>query len=279
MSDAAVLAVVRGSGSSFYWAMRLLPRERRRAMFAIYAFCRIVDDIADGPLPVPDKLAGLAHWRRQIERLFAPGAALPDEPVARALVGPIHRFDLARTDFLAVIDGMETDAAQPVVAPGWSELRQYCGQVAGAVGLLSVRVFGMPERAARPLSVALGEAVQLTNILRDVADDARDGRLYLPREELARAGLPPGPPAAVLRDPRLAAACEAVAAVARERFEAAVAMLAGLPRQPARPARIMLAVYRRLLDRMCTRGFRCLEPRVRLAAGERLWIALRHTWF
>lgn len=279
MSDAAVFAVVRRSRSSFYWAMRMLPRERRLAMYAVYAYCRIVDDIADGPLPAAQKQAGLAHWRRQIERLYSASGAPPDEPVARALAGPIARFGLARGDFLAVIDGMETDAAAPVVAPGWSELRQYCGRVAGAVGLLSVRIFGMTEATARPLSAALGEAVQLTNILRDVAEDARDGRLYLPREELERAGLPPGPPLAVLGDRRLAVACEAVASVALERFAAAAAMLRGLPRQPARPARIMLAVYRRLLDRMIRRGFAQLEPRMRLSGRERLWIALRHSWF
>lgn len=279
MSDAAVFDVVRRSRSSFYWAMRLLPRERRLAMYAVYAYCRIVDDIADGSLPAAEKQAGLAHWRRQIERLYSASSAPPDEPVALALAGPIARFGLARNDFLAVIDGMETDAAGPVVAPDWSELRQYCARVAGAVGLLSVRIFGMPETAARPLSAALGEAVQLTNILRDVAEDARDGRLYLPREELERAGLPPGPPPAILGDPRLASACEAVAAVAQERFAAAAAMLRHLPRRPARPARIMLAVYRRLLDRMICRGFAQLEPRMRLSGRERLWIALRHTWF
>lgn len=279
MSDAAVLDVVRRSRSSFYWAMRLLPRERRQAMYAVYAFCRIVDDIADGTAPAAEKMAGLAHWRCQVERLYAPGGPPPEEPVARALAGPIRRFGLARPDFLAVIDGMEMDAAAPIVAPEWAQLRQYCGRVAGAVGLLSVRIFGMPDDAARPLSAALGEAVQLTNILRDVAEDAESGRLYLPREELLRVGLPAGPPADVLGDPRLVPVCDAVAAAARGRFVEAEAMLARLPRRPARPAHIMMAVYRRLLDRMAARGFDRLEPRLRLGGAERLWIALRHTWF
>ena len=164
------------------------------------------------------------------------------------------------------------------VAPDWAALREYCGRVAGAVGLLSVRIFGTPEAEARPLAVALGEAVQLTNILRDLVEDAGDGRLYLPREELERAGLPPGPPAAVLADPRVAQVCLAVAAVARQRFDAAARMLAAMPRRPARPARMMLAVYRRLLERMLARGFARLEPRVRLGTMERLWLALRHAW-
>ena len=276
MSDAAVLEVVRRSGTSFYWAMRLLPRERRRAMYAVYAFCRIVDDIADGPGAPADKRDRLAGWRREIERLFD---GRPQDPVARALAGPVARYGLGKGDFLAVVDGMEMDADGPIVAPSWAELRRYCACVAGAVGLISVRIFGTGEAEGRRLAGALGEAVQLTNILRDLAEDAGDGRLYLPREELDRQGLPHGPPAAVLADPRTVAVCDAVARVARGRFDEAARLMAAMPRATSRPARIMLAVYSRLLDRMVRRGFGRLEPRVRLSAAERLWLALRHSWF
>lgn len=281
MSEAVVLDVVRNAGSSFYWAMRLLPRERRQAMYAVYAFCRIVDDIADGPLPAAEKRDGLAHWRREVERLYdgrPPGAA-PGEPVARALARPVAQYGLAKGDFLAVIDGMEMDAAGPIVAPPWAELRQYCACVAGAVGLISVRIFGTGEAEGRRLASALGEAVQLTNILRDLAEDAGDGRLYLPREELVAHGVPPGPPALVLAHPGLVPVCRAVAAVARARFDEATRLLAAIPREAGRPARIMLAVYSRLLERMERRGFDRLEPRVRLSRAERLWLAIRHSWF
>ncbi|BBK32606.1 farnesyl-diphosphate farnesyltransferase [Stella humosa] len=276
MSEVVVLDVVRNAGSSFYWAMRLLPRERRQAMYAVYAFCRIVDDIADGPLPPAEKRDGLAHWRREVERLFD-GA--PTEPVARALAGPVEQYGLAKSDFLAVIDGMEMDAAGPIVAPSWAELRRYCACVAGAVGLISVRIFGTGEAEGRRLAAALGEAVQLTNILRDLAEDAGDGRLYLPREELAAHDVPPGPPDVVLAHPALVPVCQAVAAVARSRFDEAAHLLAAIPRQAGRPARIMLAVYSRLLERMERRGFDRLEPRVRLGRAERLWLAIRHSWF
>jgi phytoene synthase len=276
MSDVAVLAVVRKAQTSFYWAMRLMPRDRRQAMYAVYAYCRLVDDIADGPGDAAGKAAALARWRREIEHVFA---GRPTEPVARALVRPVARYGLAKDDFLAVIDGMEMDASGSMVAPGWAELRRYCACVAGAVGLLSVRIFGTGEAEGRRLAAALGEAVQLTNILRDVVEDAADGRMYLPREELARHGLRPGDPALLVTDPRLAGVCAAVAAVARQRFDEARRLLAAMPRRSSRPARIMMAVYSRLLARIERRGFVRLDERVRLGRAERLWLALRHSWF
>lgn len=276
MSDVAVVAVVRNARSSFYWAMRLLPRERREAMYAVYAFCRVVNDIADGPATPAEKVAGLGHWRREVEHLFT---GHPTEPIARALARPIARYGLRRDDFLAVIDGMEMDATGPMIAPSWPELRHYCACVAGAVGLISVRIFGTGEADGRRLAAVLGEAVQLTNILRDVAEDAGDGRLYLPREELAKCGLPPGPPTLVAADPRVAAACRAVAGIARRRFGEAAALLAAMPRASSRPARIMMAIYSRLLDRIERRGFARPGERVRLGRVERLWLALRHSWF
>lgn len=276
MSEVAVLTVVRNARSSFYWAMRLLPRERREAMYAVYAYCRVVDDIADGPGSAAEKVAGLARWRCEIERLFS---GHPTEPIAQALLRPIARYELRKDDFLTVIDGMEMDASESMVAPTWAELRRYCACVAGAVGLISVRIFGTGEAEGRRLADALGEAVQLTNILRDVVEDAGDGRLYLPREELAKHGLPPGPPALVAADPRVAAVCSGVAAVARRRFDEAARLLTAMPRASSRPARIMMAIYSRLLDRVERGGFARSAERVRLGRAERLWLALRHSWF
>ncbi|MGE0717366.1 MAG: presqualene diphosphate synthase HpnD [Alphaproteobacteria bacterium] len=273
--QAAVAAVVRNAGSSFYWAMRFLPRAKREAMYAVYAYCRLVDDIADEPAPLHEKVAGLARWRAEIEAVYG---GSPREPVARALAGPIARYGLRKDDFLAVIDGLEMDAAGTMMAPSWPELERYCACVAGAVGLLSVRIFGTGEAEGRALATALGEAVQLTNVLRDVAADARDGRLYLPREVLARHGLPPGPPADVVADPRVAAACEDVAEVARRRFAESARMLAAIPRAAGRPAHIMMEVYRRLFERLERRGFARLDEPVRLGKAEKLWIAVRHSW-
>ncbi|HWA43849.1 MAG TPA: presqualene diphosphate synthase HpnD [Hypericibacter adhaerens] len=266
---------VERSGTSFYWSMRLLPRAKREAMFAIYAFCRAVDDIADEPAPLESKQAGLAEWRAEIERLYA---GRPTHAVARALVDPVRRFALRREDFLAVIDGCEMDAHGPVVAPDWSTLRLYCARVAGAVGHLSVHVFGAPDRQGYKLAAALGEAVQLTNLLRDVAEDARDGRLYLPRELLQRHGVPPLP-ASALAHPALPLVCLDVAKVAETRFAEAAEALRVLPHRAMTPARIIEGIYHRLLARLTAEGFRRLEPKMRLSKGEKLRIALaRLVW-
>lgn len=271
-----VADVVVKAKTSFYWAMRLLPADKRQAMFAVYAFCRVVDDIADGDLPEAAKLRQLQGWREEIERLYAGDAR---DPIARALIEPVRRFGLAREDFIAMIDGMETDARGGLIAPSMAELELYCSRVAGAVGLLSVRIFGAPRAGSRELARSLGEAVQLTNVLRDLDEDAGLGRLYLPRELLERHGVPTDSPSAALRHPRLAAACADLVAVAERRFDEAVALLAAMPRRPLRPARIILVVYRRLLQRLRQRGFARIAEPVKLSKAEKLWLILRHGLF
>ena len=268
--------VVVKAKTSFYWAMRLLPAEKRQAMFAVYAFCRVVDDIADGELPEAAKLRQLQGWREEIDRLYAGDAR---DPIARTLIEPVRRFGLAREDFHAMIDGMETDARGGLIAPPMAELELYCSRVAGAVGLLSVRIFGAPQQGRRELAHALGEAVQLTNVLRDLDEDAGLGRLYLPRELLQKHGVPIDTPSAALRHPRLAAACEDLVAVAERRFDEAMALLAAMPRRPLRPARIILVVYRRLLQRLRQRGFTRIAEPVKLSKAEKLWLILRHGLF
>jgi phytoene synthase len=266
-------AVVAASGTSFYWGMRLLPRAKRDAMYAIYTFCREVDDIADGPLPPAVKLAQLAAWRAEVGALFAGRASWP---TTQALVDPVDRFDLPRAEFDAMIDGMEMDAGERMRAPALAELERYCRCVAGAVGLLSVRVFGAlgpgPERGA----LALGEALQLTNILRDLVEDAARGRLYLPRELLERQGIAEREPERVLDHPALPAVCAALAGRARQRFEEADRRFAGSDRRRVRPALVMMQVYRRTLERLIARGWQRLDQPVRLAKPERLWLALRY---
>ncbi|HVY58566.1 MAG TPA: squalene/phytoene synthase family protein, partial [Xanthobacteraceae bacterium] len=167
----------RASGSSFYTAMRILPRPQRDAMFEIYSFCRKVDDIADSEGPRAPRLAELEDWRRRIDAIFA-GRPEPD---TQGLARAVRDFDLARDDFLAVIDGMEMDVREDIRAPDSATLDLYCDRVASAVGRLSVRVFGMEPKAGVRLAHHLGRALQTTNILRDLDKDADMGRLYLPR--------------------------------------------------------------------------------------------------
>ena len=190
------------AGSSFYLAMRILPRARREAMYAIYAFCRAVDDVADGDAARDERLAALQRWRDDIDRLYgsAPTGAAP-------LRTAVRQFALRREDFHAVIDGMAMDAAADIRAPDWATLDLYCDRVASAVGRLSTRIFGLDDEPGLALAHHLGRALQLTNILRDLDEDAALGRLYLPREALAAAGIGEARPDAVLADPRLGAAC------------------------------------------------------------------------
>ena len=202
--------------------MRLLPRPKREAMFAVYAYCRAVDDIADGDDTPEVKLAGLTAWREEIDQLFQ---GRPNHPITRALRRPVETYGLAKEEFLALLDGMEMDATNRMVAPSFSELELYCDRVAGAVGLLSVRIFGVSGPAARPLALTLGRALQLTNLLRDLLEDAELGRLYLPRELLEAHGIETRDPAAVLRHPALAAVCGDLAEIAGERFVDARAAL------------------------------------------------------
>ena len=187
------------SGSSFYAAMRILPAEQRQAMFQIYSFCRKVDDIADSDGPRDERLAALQQWRDDIDALYRgqPPARLAD------YVASVKRFDLQRADFLAIVDGMEMDVPQDIRAPDLATLDLYCDRVASAVGRLSVRVFGLPEGDGIGLAHHLGRALQLTNILRDIDEDAGLGRLYLPREWLHEAGITETDPLDVADDPRL----------------------------------------------------------------------------
>ncbi len=270
---AHVQAVVAASGTSFYWSMRLLPRAKRDAMYAIYAFCREVDDIADGALPAAVKLAQLAAWRAEVEALFAGRASWP---TTLALVQPVGRFDLPKAEFDAMIDGMEMDAGERMRAPPLAELERYCRCVAGAVGLLSVRVFGALGPGPEQGALALGEALQLTNILRDLTEDAARGRLYLPRELLEQQGIAERDPERVLGHRALPAVCAALAERARQRFEEADRRFAGSDRRQLRPALVMMQVYRRTLERLVARGWQRLDQPVRLAKPERLWLALRY---
>jgi presqualene diphosphate synthase len=276
-ADGAALAhvetVVRASGSSFYWSMRLLPRAKRDAMYAIYAFCREVDDIADGDAPAPAKLAELVAWRAEIAALFA---GRPGRPTTCALALPVARYDLPRAEFEAMIDGMEMDAAERMHGPSFEELERYCRCVAGAVGLLSIRVFGPHRVSLDEGALALGEALQLTNILRDLTEDAARGRLYLPQELLERQGIGARDPVRVLLHPALPEVCGALAGRARQRFAEAERLLARGERRQLRPALVMMQVYRRTLERLVARGWQRLDQPVRLAPPERLWLALRH---
>ncbi len=246
-------------------------------MYAVYAFCREVDDIADGTASLDEKLRGLDAWRAEIDRV---AAGRPETLGGVALLEAADRFELPASEMQAMVDGMETDARGGLRAPGWSELRLYCRRVAGSVGLMSIRVFGARDLAARRFAVSLGEAFQLTNVLRDVHEDAADNRLYLPREALAAAGADPDATiSAVLGHAGLSDALADVAAAAESAYERAETILKTRGRAHMRPALVMAAVYRTYLNRMQRRGWaRHAEP-LRLSKSSKLWAAARGVAF
>ena len=268
--DAArVAALTREAGTSFYRGMRVLPPARRTAMYGIYAFCREVDDIADAERPLSAKREDLDVWRRRIAALYDGEA---DDPVTRVLREAAASYGLARADFDSVIDGMEMDAGDPIVAPGWAFLDLYCDRVASAVGRLSIRIFG----ESRPLGVEiahhLGRALQLTNILRDVGEDAARDRLYLPAEALDAAGVPHDP-AKALRHPGLPAAMATVAEQAETHFAAADAAMAQCDKRVIRPAQMMANAYRPLLAQMRRNRFAHPEQRPSLPLWRKVLLA------
>jgi phytoene synthase len=262
----------RASGSSFYTAMRILPRAQREAMFEIYSFCRLVDDVADSTAPHAERRRDLALWRERIEAIYAGRPA----PELRALAQAVQDFALRKEDFLAIIDGMEMDAAQDIRAPDWATLDLYCDRVASAVGRLSVRVFGVGEEDGIKLAHHLGRALQLTNILRDVDEDADIGRLYLPQEELHKAGIVSTEPQAVLSSAGLASVCQAVAARALSHFHEADAIMARNPRRTVKAPRIMEEVYRAMLQGMIARGWQAPRTRVSISPLRLSWIAVQY---
>lgn len=264
---------VEAARTSFYWAMRLLPRERRDGMYAVYAFCREVDDIADGERLVEQKLAALAGWRDEIAALYR---GRPRHLVARALHDPTRRYGLRRDDFLAVIDGMEMDSREEIRAPNLATLDLYCARVASAVGHLSVHVFGDSSAAAHSVADSLGRALQLTNILRDLDEDAAMSRLYLPREALRDSGIISTDPRTVLAHPLIEPPCNLLVALAIGEFEAANAIMAQAPRRTIRAPRIMAQAYRLILDRLIARGFDPPRAPVRLPRAKIILIVLRN---
>ncbi len=272
-----IRAKVRAAGSSFYWAMRFLPPQKRSALFAIYAFCREVDNIADGDLSREDKIVALDRWRRKIEDLYA---ARPGDEITRTMAPAVALFKLRKKDFIAVIEGMEMDARGPIVAPPLEELDIYCDRVASAVGRLCIHAFGEPTPAGERVANRLGRALQLTNILRDVDEDARIGRLYLPAEYLAQAGIAVTSPLQVAAHERLPEVIANVGALATQAFTDSETALMLCDKDAVRPAVIMMRVYRQHLERLRDNAWKPLPPLTGLARIKanvsKLWTAI-HT--
>jgi len=261
--------IVRSSGSSFAAAFWMLPAERRRALHAVYAFCRLADDIADDPEVREDRSLLIARWRDELSAAYL---GKSEHPVGIALGDAVHRFRLPQEIFFELLHGVESDLRGETIER-FEDLRLYCYRVASTVGLLVVRLLGCRSPGAYAYAETLGIAVQLTNVLRDVGADASNGRIYLPREDLERFGVTRE--SVLAREPseelRLVLAFEAERA--RIHFERATQLLPAEDRRRLRAAQAMGAIYRTLLSELHHRGFPCLAAPIRLSKPRRLAIA------
>lgn len=268
-----VTTLVKASGTSFYHGMKMLPAARRDAMYAVYAFCRVVDDIADeDSVEFTKKQTELDAWRQRINALYTTRQA--DDPVSRTLLCVIQDYNARQEDFIALIDGMEMDAGIPIIAPTLAELDLYCDRVASAVGRISVRVFGDSSPMADEVAYSLGRGLQLTNILRDVAEDAERGRIYLPSEFLSESGISHDP-SMILSNSELPIVCSKVAEMADDYFNAANAAMAKCNATAMRPARMMEESYRPLLEILRDRRFDYSQGRVSLPKWRKMMLAAR----
>jgi len=259
------------SGSSFYYSFLFLPPERRRAITALYAFCREVDDTVDDASDGSLARIKLAWWRSEVSSMYAAGGT-PTHPVMLALRPHLSVYDLKQEHLLAIIDGMEMDLDQSryLDYPG---LRKYCWHVAGVVGILSASIFGVTDPKTLEYAEKLGLAFQLTNIIRDVGEDARKGRIYLPVNELQQHGVT----AADLLNARHSEKFEALMKFQTDRahacYDEAMALLPKQDRRAQRPGLMMAAIYRTLLDEIERDGFHVLSQRISLTPLRKLWLA------
>jgi squalene synthase HpnD len=269
-----VKAQVAASRTSFRAGMVLLPKDRREGMYALYAFCRAVDDIADESLSPEIAARELQAWRVRIKDVFK---GKPSCAITTALLPAIAKFDLIEKDFQEIIDGMEMDSAA-IVAPDLATLDLYCDRVASAVGRISVRIFGAAGPDGTRVAHHLGHALQLTNILRDLPEDAGRKRLYLPRELLEKHGIASRDPSEVLKQPQLPALCRELAALARDHYAQADAFMKKCPAASMRPARIMRNCYGAIFDRLVKEDWRNLAKRATLSPWEKIFLILKGYW-
>ncbi|MFY9260472.1 MAG: presqualene diphosphate synthase HpnD [Gallionella sp.] len=262
------------SGSSFYYSFFFLPADQRRAMTALYAFCREVDDVVDECTDENVARTTLNWWREQVAAIYT---GKPQHPVAQALVPIVQQFNLPQEHFLEIIDGMAMDLEQPRYAD-FKALQLYCYRVASVVGLLSVEIFGYQDRQTLKYAHDLGIAFQLTNIIRDVGEDARRNRIYLPMDELARFNVP----AADILNNQESENFQALMAFQIERaqryYDQALSQLPAVDRKNQRTGLIMSAIYRTTLNELVASGCHVLKERVSLTPRVKLWLALKTWW-
>jgi len=261
------------SGSSFYYSFLFLPPERRRAITALYAFCREVDDVVDECQDPSIASAKLVWWRMEVARLYD---GKPEHPVTQALQAVLPQFSLPQEQLLEIIDGMEMDLTQTRYLD-FKGLSLYCYRVASVVGLLAAEIFGYTDRRTQKYAHDLGMAFQLTNIIRDVGEDARRGRIYLPIEDLQKFDVKASEILNAQYSDNFRRLMEFQIALAEQYYEQAFANLPAVDRRAQRPGLVMAAIYRALLDEIRRDGCKVLTQRTSLTPLRKLWLAVK-TW-
>ena len=261
------------SGSSFYYSFMFLPANRRRAITALYAYCREVDDVVDECQDPQIAATKLAWWRTELDRLYA---GRPEHPVTQALLPVLAEFNLPQEQLLEIIDGMEMDLQQSRYLD-FTALSLYCYRVASVVGLLAAEIFGFKERGTQKYAHDLGMAFQLTNIIRDVGEDARRGRVYLPLDELKRFNVPLADILNSTYSDNFRKLMEFQIERAEQYYAQAMSQLPAADRKTQRPGLVMAAIYRAVLDEIKRDGCQVLSQRTSLTPIRKLWIAWR-TW-
>jgi len=261
------------SGSSFYYSFLFLPPEQRRAITALYAFCREVDDVVDEISDPGVAAKTLAWWREEVQALYD---GRPQHPVTRALQPAIEPYDIEQARLNEIIDGMEMDLRQSRYLD-FAALERYCYHVAGVVGILAARIFGYRNPQTLKYAETLGTAFQLTNIIRDVGEDARKNRIYIPMDELQRFGITAADILNYRETENFGALMRFQIERAEHYYREALALLPEEDRRAQRPGLVMAAIYRTLLDEIRRDGCKVLNQRTALTPVRKLWIAWR-TW-
>lgn len=266
--------IVKKSGTSFFWSMRFLPKAKREAMYTLYAFCRHIDDIVDGESDIKDKIELINAWREELDNIY--DKKTPATEIGRKIYKNCMRFKLPKEEFVKLIDSISMDIPKPVQAPSLKDLLKYCRGVAGVPGSLSLRIFGCTdEKTIEDLATTLGNALQITNILRDVKEDAFSNRLYIPKEFLKKANILSNDPRSVIVDKNLSVAREALAKMATQDFEKAYDIIKTLDKKTARPVKVIASVYKKYFDIMQNRGWEIISPKPSISQFGKLTLAVK----
>lgn len=267
--------IVKRSGSSFFWSMRFLPKAKRMAMYTLYAFCRHIDDIVDGnDMTMSEKLELLQAWREEMDNIY--DRKVPTTDIGRKIYKNCMRFKLPKSEFIKLIDSISMDIPNPLHAPSMSDFYKYCRGVAGAPGNLSLRIFGCDnEKVIESLATSLGNALQITNILRDVKEDAQADRLYIPADLLNKARITSTNPSEVIVNKNLSVAREALARIAEEEFKKSESLMKYLDKKSLRSVKAVMAIYKKYFDIMQKRGWEIISPKPKIGKFCKFTLAAR----